>query len=176
MTKGADTGNRQGHESVKPSQEGEATGYKLCSEKKQREALRDEGEKWTGSEGRAVGHGSSIASVSSLLPLLMILMTSVAAASTPKPANLAGRNLLPQPQEAPPTPEMLAAARGMEQMLLDHLIQEMRKTVPESEFMPAGQAEKIFRGMLDSEYARMLSEAGGVGIAPLVLDQLRGKR
>lgn len=159
-------------------------GYKLCSEKKQRETLRDEGRvscaraaralAWTGSEDRVVGHGSSIVFVSSLLPLLT--MVSVAMASTPKAANLAGRTLPPLQYDRPATPEMVAAARGMEQMLLDHMIQEMRKTVPESEFQPASQGEKIFRTMLDSEYARMLSESGGVGIAPLVLDQLRGKR
>lgn len=80
------------------------------------------------------------------------------------------------PPERPPTAEELAAAQGVEAMLVDHLLQEMRKTVPENEFMPANQGEKIFRQMLDSEYARILSESGGIGIAELVLAQMRGKR
>src|SRR4051794_11220658 len=48
------------------------------------------------------------------------------------------------PAEAPPTPEELAAARGMESMMVDMLIQEMRKTVPENDVVPLSQGERIF--------------------------------
>ncbi|MBI3558482.1 MAG: rod-binding protein [Deltaproteobacteria bacterium] len=78
--------------------------------------------------------------------------------------------------DKPPTPEELSAARGMEQMMVDLMITEMRKSVPENEVVPLSQGERIFRQMLDQEHARMLTEGGTLGIADLVLAQMRGKR
>lgn len=101
----------------------------------------------------------------------------------PKAANSAGRVLTPpsrfyqkQSDDSPPTAEELAAARGLEQLLLDMMMQEMRKTVPENDIVPVSQGERIFRQMLDQEYTRQMSESGGVGVAELVLAQMRGKR
>ncbi|MEW6056013.1 MAG: rod-binding protein [Bdellovibrionota bacterium] len=82
----------------------------------------------------------------------------------------------PRQPSRPPTQEELAAARGLEGLLVDHLIQEMRKSVPENEFMPASHGEKVFRQMLDSEYARLMSEAGVLGIADLIVAEMQGKR
>ena len=191
----ADTGNRQGDISVKkPSQEGEATiraGFENCSEI-QRVNHKDVGSSvWTSSENSRVGQGCLCALRFSLLFFLVGLCLPLGEARS------AGREVTPQrpvvrgaalgapmprvqqyvpPPERPPTAEELAAAQGVEAMLMDHLLQEMRKTVPENEFMPANQGEKIFRQMLDSEYSRILSESGGIGIAELVLAQMRGKR
>lgn len=78
--------------------------------------------------------------------------------------------------ETPPSAEELAAARGLEQMLLDQMVQEMRKSVPENEFVPVSQGERIFRQMLDQEYTRVISESGTVGVAGIVLEQMKGKR
>lgn len=61
-------------------------------------------------------------------------------------------------------------------ILVDSMIQEMRKSVPESDIVPLTQGERIFRGMLDSEYARVISESGTLGISDLVLAELKGKR
>ena len=79
-------------------------------------------------------------------------------------------------EDKPATPEELAAARGMEQMMVDLMITEMRKSVPENEVVPLSQGERIFGQMLDQEHARMLTEGGTLGIADLVLAQMRGKR
>jgi len=172
-------------------------GSKLCSEMRDNGTDAEDVWKRTCSENSGVGHGCSDASGFSLLPFVFAMVI------TPMPAQLqkrqqavtAGRNMTPQrpgqmqqfkastafgvrppQQETPPTPEELSAARGVESMLVDQMIQEMRKTVPESEYMPASQGEKIFRQMLDSEYARILSESGSTGIADLVLAQIKGKR
>ncbi len=78
--------------------------------------------------------------------------------------------------EKPYTAEERAAARGMEQMMVDLMITEMRKSVPENEVVPLSQGERIFGQMLDQEHGRMLTEDGKLGIADLVLAQMRGKR
>lgn len=130
------------------------------------------------------GHGRP--STRLFLMLIMLVLSVVIVAPSyatqfqPMPqANSAGRRMVPMLQQGQmdePTAEELAAARGLEMMLMDQMIQQMRQTVPENEFMPQSQGEKIFRSMLDSEYARIISETGGVGVADLVLAQIRGKR
>lgn len=74
------------------------------------------------------------------------------------------------------TPEEMAAAKGVESMLVDHMIQEMRKSVPENSLMPPSQGERIFQSMLDSEYAKAIAESSPLGIADLVIAQMKGKR
>ncbi|MBI3544811.1 MAG: rod-binding protein [Deltaproteobacteria bacterium] len=64
----------------------------------------------------------------------------------------------------------------MEQMLVNLMISEMRKSVPENDVIPLSQGERIFRDMLDQEYAGHISESGSLGIADLIVAQMRGQR
>jgi len=74
------------------------------------------------------------------------------------------------------TPDEIAAAEGMEAIMTDLLLQEMRKSVQESQLVPTSQGERIFRQMLDNEYSRTMSSQGMLGIKDLVLAQIRRKR
>ncbi len=81
------------------------------------------------------------------------------------------------PQSAVPvTDEEIAAARGLEALLIDHMIQEMRKTVPENDIVPLTQGEKVYRQLLDSEYSRIISESNTLGISDLVLAEIKRKK
>ncbi len=62
----------------------------------------------------------------------------------------------------------------MEALMVDQMIQEMRKTVPDNDIVPVSHGERVYRSMLDSEYARILSESGTLGIADLVVAEMRG--
>jgi hypothetical protein len=120
------------------------------------------------------------------LSLIIFVVLAIATAMAPAPlsaanaatANPAGLKVAPPPHRASSeaTPDELAAARGLEAMLLDMMIQEMRKSVPENDIVPLSQGERIFRQMLDAEYARTISESGTLGIADLVVAQMKGKR
>jgi hypothetical protein len=79
-------------------------------------------------------------------------------------------------QDTPATPQELAAARGLESMLVNLMIDEMRKSVPENDLIPTSQGERIFRQMLDQQYADKISESSMLGIADLVVAQMHGKR
>lgn len=79
-------------------------------------------------------------------------------------------------QESPPTPEEIAAAKGMEMIFVEQMVQEMRKSVPENELIPLSNGEKIYRQMLDSEYSRMMAEGHNFGIADVVLAEIRKKK
>ncbi|MGE4232175.1 MAG: rod-binding protein [Bacteriovoracia bacterium] len=72
--------------------------------------------------------------------------------------------------------EMKQAAKGLESILVEMMIQEMRKSVPQNDIIPVSQAEKIYRQMLDSEYAKVLVDSGSIGIADLVVAQFGAKR
>ena len=74
------------------------------------------------------------------------------------------------------TAEEIAAAQGVEALLIDHMIQEMRKTVPENDIIPISHGEKVFRQMMDSEYANTLARSGMAGIADQVLAEMKGKK
>ena len=162
------TGNRLGL--LSPAR---MVGLNLCSDK--RGTSRDAGVMSRisgGVHGRTLPHRLFIAG-------MLFMCSNLCGASAllaVKPVKLAGRPLPPPASLERVTPEELAAARGLEQLLVDTMIQEMRKSVPESEFVPLSQGEKIFRQMLDSEYARTISEAGSIGVAELVVAQMKGKR
>ena len=68
--------------------------------------------------------------------------------------------------------EVLKASRLYESQFLREMVREMRKTVPESEFMPSSNAEKIFRDQLDDQNVDSWVDRGGVGFADLIYDQM----
>ncbi len=72
--------------------------------------------------------------------------------------------------------EEIDAARGVEQMFIGQMVDSMRKTVPENEYVEKSQAERIYENLLDSEYSKTMSESGNFGIAELVLAEMKGKR
>ena len=72
-------------------------------------------------------------------------------------------------------PKLEAACAEMESLFLSHLLKEMRATVEKSGFMDGGQAEEIFTSLLDVEFSKKMSAAGGIGLSAILLEQLGGK-
>ena len=64
--------------------------------------------------------------------------------------------------------------RDMESLFLSYLLKEMRATVDKSGFISGGKAEEIFTSLLDVEYSKQMSSAGGIGLASLLIKQLGG--
>ncbi len=63
-------------------------------------------------------------------------------------------------------------AQDYEGVFLNQLVSAMRKTVPENEFMPTSHAEKVYRSMLDQEYAKQLAKSEQIGLSKVVYAQL----
>jgi flagellar protein FlgJ len=59
-------------------------------------------------------------------------------------------------------------AEQFESIFMDTVFQSMRKTVPKSELFGGGNAEDIFRNMLDSEYAKLMSKGRSTGLADVI--------
>jgi len=65
-----------------------------------------------------------------------------------------------------------SAAKEFEQIMVEFMVQSMRKNVPESPLFPHNNGMEIFNEMLDSQYARLIVERGGLGLAKLMVRQL----
>ena len=73
-------------------------------------------------------------------------------------------------------PAVREAAKGMEAMFIDQMMQTMRKSVAKSEMSLDNGASEIYQGMLDSEYARRAAKAGGIGLAEQIVAYLDRNR
>ncbi len=62
-----------------------------------------------------------------------------------------------------------------ENHFIREMMKQMRSTVQESGFIKQNNAEKIFRGQLDDQYADQWGKAGGIGLSNLIHDQLMEK-
>lgn len=69
-------------------------------------------------------------------------------------------------------PHLHAVCTEMESLFINYLIQEMRATIDKSGFISGGRAEEIFTSMLDVELSRKISVAGGIGLSPMLEEQL----
>ena len=69
-------------------------------------------------------------------------------------------------------PAILEAANGMESMFIEYMMKVMRDTVPENEMDLESPATKVYRGMLDTEYAKKAAATGGIGLGDQVIAYL----
>ncbi|MBF0109830.1 MAG: rod-binding protein [Magnetococcales bacterium] len=71
-----------------------------------------------------------------------------------------------------------AAAADFESLFIKQMLSSMRKTIPKDEtgegLIRESQGEKIFRDMLDGEYANMMSQRSGrgMGLGEMMFQQL----
>ncbi len=79
-------------------------------------------------------------------------------------------------QAGQPTPELNAkdvdAAKKFESYLVEMMIQQMRKTIPEGIFQSTGV--DMFSSMFDQAVAQEIASAGGMGLAESISKQLGG--
>ena len=63
-------------------------------------------------------------------------------------------------------------AEEFESIFLEIMLKSMRETIPKSELLDAGNAEDIFRSMLDTQYAKLMASQRQTGIADNIEKQL----
>jgi flagellar protein FlgJ len=64
-------------------------------------------------------------------------------------------------------------ATDFEEVFVNMLLKAMRSTVQESGLTEKSNQRDIFQGMLDESFAKEMAEAGGVGIADMMVKQLQ---
>lgn len=68
--------------------------------------------------------------------------------------------------------QLRAAVAEFESLFIHQMLSAMRKTVPEDGLIPTNTAQNIFEDMLDEEIAKVSSQAGGIGLAEILYQQL----
>jgi flagellar protein FlgJ len=69
--------------------------------------------------------------------------------------------------------DLKKVSQDFEALFLKKLFDEMDKTVDRKDSLfDGGNAEEIFRGMLNDERAKSISKSGGIGLADLIYKQL----
>ena len=65
------------------------------------------------------------------------------------------------------------AANEFEAIFLQQMLKTMRKTSLESDFIKKSEGEKMFRSMLDEQYAILSAKSGRLGLGEMIFQQLR---
>jgi flagellar protein FlgJ len=64
------------------------------------------------------------------------------------------------------------SAQDFESIFVNMMMKSMRSSVQKSGFLDGGNAEEIYKGMLDQEYSKMMSKSGRLGLADTIERQL----
>jgi flagellar protein FlgJ len=71
--------------------------------------------------------------------------------------------------------QLREVADQFEALFIYQLMQRMRSTVMKGGLFEESMGEQVFRGMLDQEYSVKMAEAGNLGLAEMVYEQLKRK-
>ena len=65
------------------------------------------------------------------------------------------------------------ASNEFEAIFIQQMLKTMRKTSLESDFIKKSEGEKIFRSMLDEQYAIISAKSGSLGLGEMIYQQLK---
>ena len=66
-------------------------------------------------------------------------------------------------------------AEDFESLFLELVLKSMRKTVPDGGLITKGNAEDIYKSLLDTEYAKTMAQRKTTGLAEAIERELRSK-
>ena len=84
---------------------------------------------------------------------------------------------LPPPSGAPQMPRATntdpkATAREFESVFIGQMTKIMMETVPTDDTFSGGHGEEMFRGVMAEQMGDAIAKRGGIGLAPVVLQQI----
>lgn len=68
--------------------------------------------------------------------------------------------------------ELKRAVADFESLFINQMFKSMRETIGKSELFHGGKAEEIYTSMLDTELSKNMAQAGGIGLADMLMRQL----
>lgn len=68
--------------------------------------------------------------------------------------------------------ELKRAVADFESLFINQMFKSMRETIGKSELFHGGKAEDIYTSMLDAELSKNMAQAGGIGLADMLMRQL----
>ena len=79
---------------------------------------------------------------------------------------------MPQAADQVENKALRDVSRSFEAMFTNQLVTAMRKTVVKDGFFKESQAERVYQGMLDSEYSQRMAETEQIGLSKVIYEQL----
>lgn len=76
------------------------------------------------------------------------------------------------PIDPPENKELKKVAKQFEAVFINQMIGAMRKTVPQGGLIPESNAERVFKGMMDSEHAERMADAEQLGLSKIIYEHL----
>lgn len=70
--------------------------------------------------------------------------------------------------------DIAAVARDFTSIFYEMVLNSMRKSIPDSKLIDGGNAEDIYRSMLDGEYAKIIADQDRSNLSTMIERQLRG--
>ena len=64
-------------------------------------------------------------------------------------------------------------ASEFEAIFIQQMLKTMRETSFESDLLPKSEGEKIFRSLLDEQYANLSAKSGSLGLGEMIFQQLK---
>ncbi len=71
--------------------------------------------------------------------------------------------------------QLKESCKDFESVLLNYMIAQMRKTVPETGFLNSSMGSKIFTDMMFEEIAMTIAKSGGIGLGDMLYESLSGQ-
>jgi Rod binding domain-containing protein len=101
----------------------------------------------------------------------MLGAAQLAAAKADKLAPVGGSQAADE--KAASLQKLTKVSRDFESIFLGYMLKAMRDTVPKADLLDNSQEHDIFISMHDDEIAKNLSQAGGIGLGKMMVDQLK---
>jgi len=64
-------------------------------------------------------------------------------------------------------------ANEFEAIFIQQMLKTMRETSFESDLLPKSEGEKLFRSLLDEQYANLSAKSGSLGLGDMIYQQLK---
>lgn len=84
-----------------------------------------------------------------------------------------GKKAATPEEEAEANRKLMEACKSFETMFLDLMYRQMRQTVPKSTLFGHDNTDEILESMRDTALVEKMSEAGGIGLAKTLYEQLQ---
>ncbi|MGI6145108.1 MAG: rod-binding protein [Peptococcia bacterium] len=85
------------------------------------------------------------------------------------------KDILAQAEREQDNAKLKQACQEIEAMFVQHMLKQMRATVPKGGLIPESMASKMYQEMLDAEYSKLIASSPhhSLGIADLIYQQLK---
>ena len=80
---------------------------------------------------------------------------------------------IPNAKDKTDDAKLREASSEFEAIFIQQMLKTMRKTSLESDFIKKSEGEKIFRSMLDEQYAILSAKSGRLGLGEIIYQQLK---